>query len=271
MKTNKGLVEYAQAQLGKPYWYGTYGNEASKSLYEKKKKQYPAYYKWEYAGEKNIKVFDCIGLIKGYLWSETPNSKPVYNAAQDKSANGMRAACKVKGTMTTFPATIGTLVFFEGHVGIYEGNGNVIEAMGHAFGVVRTKLSARPWKWWGYCPYITYEDAEQTKPIEQYKPTVKEWQLAAIADGFKFNKYGADGEWGAECESVARKAVVKKRLYYAYPNLTKIVQKVVGVVVDGKCGNNTANAIKAYQSANGLTADGKCGLNTWRKMLNVTD
>ena len=46
-KTNYGLVEYAKAQLGKPYWYGTFGQTASEALYTAKKKQWPVYYKWE--------------------------------------------------------------------------------------------------------------------------------------------------------------------------------------------------------------------------------
>lgn len=34
LKTAKGLVEYAKAQLGRPYWYGTFGQAASEELYE---------------------------------------------------------------------------------------------------------------------------------------------------------------------------------------------------------------------------------------------
>lgn len=99
---------------------------------------------------------------------------------------------------------------------------------------------------------------------------VLEWQKAAIADGFNFPKYGADGAWGSECESVARQAIVKKQLIgYKYPNLTKIVQKAVGVEVDGKCGNDTTKAIKTYQQNHGLVADGCVGLNTWKSILNV--
>lgn len=98
---------------------------------------------------------------------------------------------------------------------------------------------------------------------------VKEWQKAAIADGFKFPKYGADGEWGAECESVAKKAICKKYLTYKYKNLTKIVQKAVGVSVDGKFGNDTKKAVIEYQKKKGLTADGCVGINTWKKILNV--
>ena len=37
-KTARGLVAYALAQLGKPYWYGTFGQTASKDLYIQKKK-----------------------------------------------------------------------------------------------------------------------------------------------------------------------------------------------------------------------------------------
>ena len=109
-------------------------------------------------------------------------------------------------------------------------------------------------------------------PVKEDKPTaaaIKEWQLAAIADGFTFAKYGADGKWGNECIGVASKAIVKKRATYKYKNLTKIVQKAVGVAVDGKCGSKTDAAIKAYQKAHGLTVDGAVGLNTWRSILGV--
>lgn len=104
-------------------------------------------------------------------------------------------------------------------------------------------------------------------PEKAYVPTVLEWQKAAIADGFKFPKYGADGVWGKECEDVAQRAIVKKRLTYKYKNLTKIVQKAVGVTADGKCGSKTVTAIKAYQTAHDLKADGCVGLNTWKSLL----
>lgn len=103
----------------------------------------------------------------------------------------------------------------------------------------------------------------------QYKPNVKTWQLSAIADGFKFPKYGADGEWGAECVSVAKKAVVKKRLTYKYKNLTKLVQRIVGVEADGLCGSQTSEAIGKWQKANGLPVDKAWGINCWKKALGI--
>lgn len=99
--------------------------------------------------------------------------------------------------------------------------------------------------------------------------SVLEWQKSAIADGFKFPKFGADGKWGSECESVAKQAICKKRLTFKYRNLTKIVQRAVGATIDGKFGNDTKNFVKAYQARYGLTVDGCVGLNTWKKILNI--
>lgn len=105
--------------------------------------------------------------------------------------------------------------------------------------------------------------------VSVYAPTVLEWQKAAVADGFDFPKYGADGYWGAECESVAKKAIVQKRLVYKYKNLTKIVQEVVGVTADGLCGKDTDAAIRKWQKSEGLKVDGAVGINGWKEMLRV--
>lgn len=111
-------------------------------------------------------------------------------------------------------------------------------------------------------------DAEP-KP-SKFNQKVCDWQKAAILDGFVFPKYGADGEWGTECEAVAKACIVKKRVgTYKYRNTTKIVQRAVGVKVDGKCGNDTRNAIIVYQKKNGLVADGEVGIDTWKKILGV--
>ena len=112
-------------------------------------------------------------------------------------------------------------------------------------------------------PYL-----EGTKDLSEPN-AVKEWQLAAIADGFKFPKYGADGKWGSECVSVAKKAVCKKRLLYKYKNLTKIVQNAVGVKVDGYFGKDTHNAVLKWQKLVGLQADGCVGPESWKKILGV--
>jgi hypothetical protein len=115
-------------------------------------------------------------------------------------------------------------------------------------------------------PYIDYVVEKKDKPAI----SVWEWQKAAVKDGFSFPKYGCDGEWGAECEAVAKKAICKKRLLsYKYPNLTRLVQKAVGVTVDGKFGEDTKAAVIKWQKLMGLIADGAVGINTWKKILGV--
>lgn len=167
-KTNTGLVTYAKAQLGLPYWYGTFGQIATESLYKSKAKQYAStgyYTKWnDYPAQYGKRVHDCVGLVKGYMWSASPTSAPKYSLLQDKSAAGMYSASKLKGEISSFPAHVGQLVYKSSvktnakkihHVGIYVGDGFVIEAKGHEEGVVKTSFVGAGWTHWSQCPYIT--------------------------------------------------------------------------------------------------------------------
>lgn len=171
-KTNSGLLAYAKAQLGLPYWYGTFGQIGTAALYSSKKAQYPSYYAAkDFPNQYGKRVHDCVGLIKGYLWSDSAASVPKYNAAQDKSAQGMYSASKEKGSITSFPKRKGQLLY-KGktassiiHVGIYDGEGYVYEAKGHAYGVVKTLYKASEWQYWSQCPYITDDGAyKKTAP-----------------------------------------------------------------------------------------------------------
>lgn len=134
------------------------------------------------------------------------------------------------------------------------------------------------------CPegYTVYDwNGKAVYPIKNVEPpkaetkiSVLEWQEAAIADGFKFPLYGADGFWGDECESVAEIAIVKNRGKdnYLYRNLTKLVQKAVGLIgddIDGMCYEQTQKYIEAYQIAHNLDPDGCVGINTWKVILGV--
>lgn len=156
---------------------------------------------------------------------------------------------------------------YTNHVGIVEKvSGMVITVIegNYSNSVKRRKIAVNGKYIRGYgVPKYSSEDTKKNDKV-------LEWQKAAIADGFKFAKYGADGEWGSECESVAKKAICKKRAVgYKYKNLTKIIQRVVGVDADGKFGKDTKAAVMKWQKANGLTADGAVGINTWKKLLGV--
>lgn len=163
------------------------------------------------------------------------------------------------------------------HVGmVVEVNGNTIKVIeGNKNDRVEYRyieVNARYIRGYGlpdYASKATEETVIENDADPRYNPVVYNWQVAAIADGFSFPRCGADGEWGSECESVAKMAIVKQRSSYKYPNLTKIVQKAVGVTVDGMCGKNTRAGIIAFQKAHGLTPDGCVGINTWKSILEV--
>lgn len=226
--------------------------------------------------------FDCVCLIKALLWGWDGDASEVYggatynaNGVPDINADQMIAVCS--GVSTNFSnIQVGEAVWMPGHIGVYIGGGLAVECTPKwKDGVQITAVhnireqngyNGRTWVKHGKLPYVTYEAAaDPVAPVV----TIKEWQKAAIADGYEFPKYGADGLWGSECVVVAQKAVVKKRITYTNKNLTRLVQRVVGVAVDGLCGKNTDAAIKAYQKKHGLTADGAVGINTWKKILNI--
>jgi N-acetylmuramoyl-L-alanine amidase len=66
-----------------------------------------------------------------------------------------------------------------------------------------------------------------------------------------------------------QKCIVKKRLVYKYKNVTKLVQRLLGLDQDGLCGKQTDLAIRNFQKENGLVVDGAVGLNTWKKLLHI--
>jgi len=179
MKQSSWLVEYAIGQLGRPYWYGTFGQVASAGLLAEKRKQYPKYYdqsryKIRFDSQFSQKVHDCSGLIKGALWCDTINGAPKYNAAHDKGANGMINACTEKGSINTIQNIPGLVVWKNNHIGIYIGDGYVIEARGHDYGVAKTKLEDRGWLKWGKLPWVEYAEASSNKlTAEQAMAAVK--------------------------------------------------------------------------------------------------
>lgn len=181
MLTNKGLVEHAKMAESQKWGYvwGTFGRVLTPALFDQKLKQYPG-------GVGNHKDFikknwlnrrtsDCVGLIKSYLWWDGGNIK--YDLKQDTSANGMYELSKKKGPISSLPNTPGVCVWHRGHIGVYIGNGRVIEARGTKAGVINSPLTgagAARWTHWLECPFIVYE--EPIKPKEVEKMELLLWQ-----------------------------------------------------------------------------------------------
>ena len=169
-KNNLDLVVYAENawENGWGYVWGTYGSVLTDSLFSSKLAQYPE-------GVGNYEEFirdhwlggrttDCVGLIKGYGWLDVETMSIGYaiNGMPDVGADQMYNNAVVKGSMSTMPDVPGLAVWHEGHIGVYIGNGEVIEAMGTKYGVVKTQLSERSWTAWLEVPYINYITETET-------------------------------------------------------------------------------------------------------------
>lgn len=170
-KNNKDLAAYA-IQAWENNWgyvWGTYGNVLTESLLSYKIQQYP-----DWVGQNagfirshwlNRRCTDCVGLIKGYGWLDASTGAIRYgtNGMPDYGANTMyRAATQAGvsgqdyGPISNMPDIVGLAVHMDGHIGVYIGNGYVIEAANTSSGVIKTKLVGRGWTEWCKIPYIDY-------------------------------------------------------------------------------------------------------------------
>jgi len=170
MKTNKELVAYATAQLGKPYWFGTFGQIATDKLLVDKAKQYPRQYsakRIEIAKAQHLgnRVHDCYGLYKGFLMSKSPIDPAVYDKQFDISADVAFSRSTEKGTIDTLPEIEGIGLWKKGHFGIYCGGGEEIEARGFDKGVVKDKVSNTKFTHWFKLPEIEYVESSDDAQI----------------------------------------------------------------------------------------------------------
>lgn len=251
-KTNAGLVEYSIAQLGKPYWYGTFGQTANAGLLAAKRQQYPGYYTAnDFASQFGQKVHDCVGLIKGYLWCDTPDGEPIYKESQDVAVSGLFMVCPENGSIDTMPDIPGVCVFMRdmSHVGVYIGDGYVVEATGHARGVVKTKLVGRGWGLWGKPRWISYEAA--ATPAQPAQTTAQATASTLNVTGLPLLRYGDKGEYvrSAQLLLIGRGYSCGR------------------CGADGEIGQDTYNAVIAYQRACGLQQDGIIGAQTWARLI----
>ena len=150
-------------ESGWGYVWGTYGNVLTESLLDYKIEQYPdgvgSYADFIRANWLGGRTTDCVGLIKGYGWLNPDTMTIEYgtNGMPDLGANQMYYNASVSGTIDTMPDIPGLAVWHDGHIGVYIGDGYVIEAMNTKKGVVKTKLEGRGWTHWLQIEYINYD------------------------------------------------------------------------------------------------------------------
>ena len=170
-KNNLDLVKWSEfaADKGWGYVWGTYGTVLSPDFLESKIIQYPD----EVGGKEDFirenwlgkRTADCVGLIKGYSWYDTASQMTILvsNGMPDIGADTMYENATEKGTIDTIPEIPGLAVWKEGHIGVYIGDGKVVEAYGTTSGVIRSELANGGWTHWLKIPYINYIEQEETE------------------------------------------------------------------------------------------------------------
>lgn len=213
-KTNIGLVEWCFNLLNLGYVYGTYfAWVITEEIIQAKARQFPTKYTADYINRSRKwigkKAGDCVGVIKGYYWYNPITDKVIYKMDDrpDVSANGMLAAAKTMngqsasknlgktwGYLANLPERAGVLVWRDGHIGVYVGNGQVIESRGVDYGVVLTAAKQRGWTHWCLCPYIDYL-IDQQEEEENGMPTVNPYPVPTKTYPMGITFTGSDAQW----------------------------------------------------------------------------
>lgn len=174
------------------------------------------------------KVADCSGL---FVWAYKQHGEKIYHGSNTIFNKYTSATGSLVGEVDILPGTAVFLV--EGgrrtHIGLYIGDGAVIEARGTKTGVVESDLSE--WDEWGTLAAVDYSDME---------PDI------VVIDALKPLKQGDSGltvKWLQEQLLVAGESVGEKG-------------------ADGIFGRSTKAAVESFQRKNGLTVDGIVGKQT---------
>lgn len=141
--------------------------------------------------------FDCVCLIKGILWGWKGDKTKTYGGAvyisnnvPDIDANQMLNMCTT--VSTDFSGIVpGAVVGMPDHIGIYVGDGHVVEctpkwencvqitSLGN-LGIDTGVSNSRIWSKWGLLPYISYdEDEAMTTELEQKIRKIVREEIAA--------------------------------------------------------------------------------------------
>ena len=194
------------------------------------------------------RVADCSGL---FSWAFKQLGGTIYHGSDTM----YRKYCVNKGELSkgkrTDRGTLkpGTAVFVwngssYSHVGLYAGNGIVIEAMSTLKGVTTTKVTAGKWTHWGEVTGVDY--AGDNAELRMQNAELNAENRLTIRRGSK-------GETVAEMQGV----------------LERLGYDLGSCGVDGDFGRMTEKAVKAFQKDHGLKTDGICGPKTWKELMNL--
>lgn len=222
------------------YIYGARGQIWTQAMQDKATDEQTVKYGQQWVGKH---VIDCSGVwwlamreLGSYMYHGSNTMWNKYCIDKGRLSKGKRTDGK--------ELKVGSAIFTgikdgdHNHVGIYIGNGKVLEAGGTQKGVILTNVTLSKWTCWGEMKYVDYEgipeEGKPGKPVITY-PTIKQ---------------GARGEVVTQLQSFLASAGSSLK-------------------IDGIFGSGTASAVRAFQKKYGLAVDGIVGPKTWEKLLEV--
>lgn len=191
------------------------------------------------------RVADCSGLFSwafkqlgGYMYHGSNTMWSRYCTSKGALKSGKRSDGKtLKPGSAVFKCRNGNDYY---HVGLYIGDGIVIEAQGTSTGVVTSSVSK--WTHWGELKGANYDDDIVTSTEEDTKDNVAYTEL-----GQRTLKYTSPNTYGEDVKKLQKKL---NELGYSCGS------------VDGYFGKKTHNALILFQKDRNMTADGVCGSKT---------
>lgn len=196
-------------------------------------------------------VADCSGLFN---WAFKQLGGYIYHGSNTM----YKSYCTAKGTLSKGKRTDGmelkpgTAVFTgtendHGHVGLFIGNGYVIEAKGTQAGVVMTKITDKRWTFWGELKGVDYGgNAEKPNVSDSGFPESSVWHSTI--------RRGDKGRDVTDCQTM----------------LFNLGYSLGSYGIDGDFGRATEAAVKEFQQDHKLTVDGVCGPMTWDALEKAT-
>lgn len=163
MFTGKGLVEFAQAakKNNVHYLYGCAYEILTVARLVELYNSYPKYIsssRYDYALKNyiNTRCTDCSGLVYGYTKDvKRRTSAALWNQAAIREKINFNRLNEIP---------VGAVLWREGHVGIYIGNGQDIEAQGFDTGIVQRNVKNTT-----FTHYLLFNDFKYNKPVSGIK------------------------------------------------------------------------------------------------------
>ena len=235
--TGQGLAKFVLTKLGTPYVYGAKG--ANGKFTETKlnflAKSYPSVFTKNYIAKARKRIgkvcCDCSGLVSWYTGKEIGSAQLYQTASTRTKIN--------KDDLSNIP--VGAVLWKEGHVGVYVGNGYLVEEMGIDYGCVKTKVTDRTFTHYLTFSYMTYnkKTATSTSTTKKTNPYTKPSKTVKFGDTGNFVKWVQ----------------------------FELVEAGYNIKIDGAFGSLTLNAVKKFQKSCKIIVDGLVGPQTIAALL----